>query len=364
MSNNKIPNKIKIGNSFRPTRNSLGKLIGPTRESVINFWEWFGESKTVDAKGRPLVLYHGTDKDFLVFDVNKSQQDFGIFFTTDKKYAAGYANSFQQGKNDNAKVIEAYVKTDNPKFEIMKPFEWATAHKGNYKKLLKGSDSLVVGISSYDYKKDPSSMENAEEVVVFTPYQVKSATHNSGKFSPKRPTYRNPKVIRTTPAEMRQASKMLKQTRAEIKRRKEEEEKHLKAIQNTMFWVHKKHFTLAQIRKLLKDKQHDIMRSSIRVVKNPPKVLSLPISQLYTNPNKAYETAQDVAEGRLSYQGKDPIIVSRMGRGKYLLMDGHHRALEARLRGDKKINAVVNVHMPTAYQWLSTTKKFINLLEE
>lgn len=50
------------------------------------FREWFGESKAVDAEGKPMVLYHQTDADFTVFDpmhegAGTRDQDtpFGIF---------------------------------------------------------------------------------------------------------------------------------------------------------------------------------------------------------------------------------------------------------------------------------------------
>ncbi len=42
------------------------------------FWKWFGDSKVVDSKGKPLVVWHGTNSDFLrspkpVFDLNFCQ---------------------------------------------------------------------------------------------------------------------------------------------------------------------------------------------------------------------------------------------------------------------------------------------------
>jgi len=35
------------------------------------FKKWFGDSKVVDANGKPLVVYHGTKAVFTVFDINK-----------------------------------------------------------------------------------------------------------------------------------------------------------------------------------------------------------------------------------------------------------------------------------------------------
>ena len=54
------------------------------------FKKWFGASKVVDAEGKPLVVYHGTARDFKKFDplrVGKNWgrvggDTFGLFFTT------------------------------------------------------------------------------------------------------------------------------------------------------------------------------------------------------------------------------------------------------------------------------------------
>lgn len=60
-----IPDAITIDGKERPTRNSNGKLIHSTEEGIRNFWEWFGESKVVDDQGRPLVVSHYTDSEII-----------------------------------------------------------------------------------------------------------------------------------------------------------------------------------------------------------------------------------------------------------------------------------------------------------
>ena len=49
-----------------PNENSLGNKIIPDddHEKLLNFWTWFGDSKMVDKRGRPLVLYHGSKHKF------------------------------------------------------------------------------------------------------------------------------------------------------------------------------------------------------------------------------------------------------------------------------------------------------------
>ena len=65
-----------------PNENSLGNKIIPDddKEKIINFWNWFGDSKIVDKQGRPLVVYHGTPSRFNSFDPSKSKNGFFVKF--------------------------------------------------------------------------------------------------------------------------------------------------------------------------------------------------------------------------------------------------------------------------------------------
>ena len=56
------------------------------------FRRWFGDSKVVDAKGRPLVVYHGTgDGGFVAFEHSKiDKHHSGFFFTSSKEVAESY----------------------------------------------------------------------------------------------------------------------------------------------------------------------------------------------------------------------------------------------------------------------------------
>lgn len=63
-----------------------------------NFWKWFGDSKVVDDKGNPLVVYHGTDKILDRFDFkmigsntgNFGHYGYGIYFSDDLREAKTY----------------------------------------------------------------------------------------------------------------------------------------------------------------------------------------------------------------------------------------------------------------------------------
>ena len=62
-----------------------------------NFWNWFGESKVVDSKGNPLVVYHGSTATFDEFDPEGRENAWDaeypegtIFFTDDLSRAKLY----------------------------------------------------------------------------------------------------------------------------------------------------------------------------------------------------------------------------------------------------------------------------------
>lgn len=86
---------IKIDGKDRATKNSDGIRIAKTEAGLRAFYKWFGDSKVVDAKGRPLVVYHGTSAKFDTFDIKKAhdkQYKKGFFFTADKAAARMYGN--------------------------------------------------------------------------------------------------------------------------------------------------------------------------------------------------------------------------------------------------------------------------------
>ena len=90
-------------------RNSEGRLLAPngnpsnlTEKQYAQvrtkaFKRWFGDwennpdnsSKVVDENGEPLVVYHGTNAEFTVFDTSKNDSSYKGFYFTDSKEMAG-----------------------------------------------------------------------------------------------------------------------------------------------------------------------------------------------------------------------------------------------------------------------------------
>lgn len=223
-----IPDTISVNGIDRPTRNSEGKLIHPTEEGIRNFWKWFEESKIVDEQGRPLVVHHGTSKDFSTFN------SFANWFSPDIKFASEYAEmrDYYSGSG-GATVVPAYIKAtslfdadvltkgdNNVAYFVTQMAQQAKDNGVSYddneiKGLLdilrasareeesgpsyspqqfwmentsffgkKGSNAIkklfnVLGFDSIKFTEDGN-----ETFAVFDPNQIKSSIGNNGEFSP------------------------------------------------------------------------------------------------------------------------------------------------------------------------------------
>ena len=135
----------------------------PIKTDTPEFKKWFGDSKVVDADGKPLVVYHGTDAEFESF-IPSSNGVYGpgAYFTKYNGDAATY------GKN----VIPVYLSIQNPLKMSMGDFrrlrsegvdvaQWAEEQQAQ------GFDGIVT--------------DDMSVIVAFRPEQIKSV-HNRGTF--------------------------------------------------------------------------------------------------------------------------------------------------------------------------------------
>jgi hypothetical protein len=160
-----------------------------------NFKKWFGKSKVVDKSGNPLVVYHGSNKDFDTFDKSTigSSTDIGIwgkgFYFSDYKTAKRYGSLIKElflsiqnpyviseGKQ-TIKDVADYLNMDESTLHEVRGFvrpytNFVPLFTSNVKE--KGHDGVIV---------DRKGISN--EFVVFKPNQIKSATDNNGNFNPK-----------------------------------------------------------------------------------------------------------------------------------------------------------------------------------
>lgn len=221
-----IPDRIEVDGKQRPTTNSKGQPLAQTEEGVRNFWRWFGDSKVVDAEGKPLVVYHGTTADIEAFDPERAGQEKysdwgkGTYFTPsadtanyyrgeaaaridtesdrlwellqeeEKKttwkdgvptYTDEHARLLDEWRKARAtaedragSVMPAYLSLKNPLTEgysRMPNPDLANQAKG------KGHDGIIVLNGS----------GGIDEIVAFRPEQIKSALGNRGTFDPLNP---------------------------------------------------------------------------------------------------------------------------------------------------------------------------------
>lgn len=140
------------------------------------FKKWFGDSKVVDAGGKPLVVYHGTTKDFAAFN--------GPSYFTDEQYtASGFADKtlddlYSLTENDTPNVVPSFLKLVNPKIvETQKEYqdEFLIDVLDVNKWVSLGHDGMV-----YDTGKE-------RYFLVFKPTQIKSAIGNNGSFDSNNP---------------------------------------------------------------------------------------------------------------------------------------------------------------------------------
>lgn len=144
------------------------------------FVRWFGDSKVVDAEGKPLVVYHGTmDGGFDTFERgNGGTYGAGIYFSNDKGMAnfwAGDRVSEGLGFDHGGSVLPAYVRIEHPA-----DGDTAGEFESRY-----GSDAWrEMEKSGYD----GVIADDGAEIVAFHPEQIKSAIGNRGTFDPEEPS--------------------------------------------------------------------------------------------------------------------------------------------------------------------------------
>ena len=125
--------------------------------------------------GTPLVVYHGTDADFTVFDRTKGRSNMdiqGMFFSPWEIDAQGYG----------PKVGAYYINLKNPADE-------GTAFKAL--NMFQGQNGAGIKARDYLIKQGYDGVNNSgEEFIAFYPEQIKSATDNIGTFDSDNPDIR------------------------------------------------------------------------------------------------------------------------------------------------------------------------------
>ena len=211
--------------------------FGAVDTASPEFKRWFGDSKVVDAAGRPLVVYHWTDNDFTVFDMSMSGE--GAHFGT-KKAATdrsrgmdgiGYeieeedgqyfvvadsgpkadewqgpfatkkeAISFRAQQPKKIEPMALYLSIKNPirlpdlgtwgALAIVRALPDGTLSESDRATIMDADDRyaklrevlLNKGIDGFVYRNEVED-KGRDSYITFSPTQIKSAISNTGEFS-------------------------------------------------------------------------------------------------------------------------------------------------------------------------------------
>ncbi len=219
-----------IGNIVNPDEDDPGYFDKKSQEEEGNlpkqnpqvntpeFKKWFGDSKVVDEKNNPLVVYHGTGANYKGEGGNFTSFNKGssglIYFTTDPNYAYNFAKQNTGGKNVN--IMPTYLKVSNPidlsKFPENIPYEsWASRQRNEFREIqqkagikpgsgiwnsdslfqyLRHSNEFVDGLKNQGYDGIKFSEDLKTAYAVFEPNQIKSSIGNKGTFDLTNPDIR------------------------------------------------------------------------------------------------------------------------------------------------------------------------------
>lgn len=88
----------------------------------------------------------------------------------------------------------------------------------------------------------------------------------------------------------------------------------------------------------------------VKIYTQPPPLQSFKahLARIHAWRDKVDRTILDIQEGRLSFSTGTPVVLSRLDnpRGHFFIVDGHHRILEALIRGDTLIRATIDLNVP------------------
>jgi hypothetical protein len=160
------------------------------------FKRWFGDSKVVDADGKPLVVYHGTTYDITQFDPRATMRrgkffsnELGSWFSESPNVASAFAEGIRTPRKGGL-VMPVYLSIKNPLRvysygRLMNMAEGRRSAAAMRRDLeAEGYDGIIIERSTTD------TGEPRQDFVAFRPEQIKSATGNIGTFDAASPDIR------------------------------------------------------------------------------------------------------------------------------------------------------------------------------
>lgn len=191
----------------------MGYAKGGSAHLTPEFKKWFGKSKVVDAEGKPLVLYHGTNADITEFrtgrELGRKEKSPAIYFSENPEYAGNYAgqitdsnspalypvhikgNIFDPANEEHMTLLlnDKNIRRGMSPYTLegrMRAHEYATyLPRGNFGVLEQPRvQNALKRLGFEGYKTNEIGKNN---YAVFSPYQIKSAIGNRGTYDPNDP---------------------------------------------------------------------------------------------------------------------------------------------------------------------------------
>ena len=184
-----IKSATRNSGSFDPNDSDISRSA--RQIETPEFKRWFGNSKVVDADGKPLVVYHGTTADFSEFDPDLAGQTFGDPDEVGMLFSSRTGEPDLMAKRGGGNVMPVYLSLQDPlvvevpsarakaMFGSVSATTWydnnkaeivAQARKG-------GHDGIIINSVASDGYQHAT-------YVALRPEQIKSAIGNSGAFDP------------------------------------------------------------------------------------------------------------------------------------------------------------------------------------
>lgn len=142
------------------------------------FAQWFGQSKVVDAEGKPKVVYHGTAEEFWAFGTaggratNPMSAPLGFYFAEKRKEAVNYAKNASRGVPAQERVVDALLSIQNP-------YSLTSSELSEF-----DSQAGIIAFRAWLGRlgHDGVHITDVRQWVAFEPGQIKSASRNNGEF--------------------------------------------------------------------------------------------------------------------------------------------------------------------------------------
>ena len=202
--------KEEITNIFDKVKSEQTYFQSQDQTKTPAFKKWFGDSKVVDEKGEPLVVYHGMsdsrkfskDSTFKTIEEQfngKKDKNSSYYFTSSKSKALSYADSKRAFDSQNAEpsLISTYLKIENPllidanneiwrkyKTEINGEILVGTRQIINYAQREGFDGAIIKNVKDFYNNNEGAKTKSGDVYVVFEPTQIKSV-ENKGTFDPK-----------------------------------------------------------------------------------------------------------------------------------------------------------------------------------